>query len=107
MRRDDISTRILRLKSTIMYVAQWKMLRKVIGLSWKHKVTNENLYVMCGCKPASVQVINARWRFFCHVLRVNENVPGRQAMALYFKGLGKDKGNFCSLASVLSDNYNL
>jgi hypothetical protein len=89
--------------------AQRKMLRKVIGLTWKHKVTNENLYAMCGCKPASVQVIKARWRLFGHVLRMNENVPARQAMALYFEGLGKDikgrQGNFCSIASVLSDDY--
>ncbi len=40
---------------------------------------------------------------------LNENVPARQAMALYFEGLGKDikgrQGNFCSIASVLSDDY--
>ncbi len=54
--------------------AQRKMLRKVMGLTWKHKVTNEDLYAMCtrGCLPASVQVINARWRLFGHVLRMNE-----------------------------------
>jgi hypothetical protein len=85
------------------------VLRKVIGLTWKHKVTNEDLYAMCGYKPASVQVINARWRLFGHVLRMNENVPARQAMTLYFEGLGKNikgrQGNFCSIASMLSDDY--
>ena len=54
--------------------AQRKMLRKVMGLTWKHKVTNEDLYAMCGCLPASVQVINARWRLFGHVLCMNEAV---------------------------------
>ncbi len=51
--------------------AQRKMLRKVMGLTWKHKVTNEDLYAMCGCLSASVQVINdcdgASWRLFGHV----------------------------------------
>ncbi len=66
--------------------AQRKMLRKVIGLTWKHKVANKDLYAMCGCLPASIQVINARWRLFGHVLRMNEEVPARQAMALNFEG---------------------
>ncbi len=39
----------------------------------------------------------------------NENVPARQAMALYFEGLRKDmkgrQGNLCSIPSVLSDDY--
>ena len=87
--------------------AQRKMLRKVVGLTWKQKVTNENLYAMCGLKPASVQVVNARWRLYGHVLRMNEDVPARQAMALYFDGkeFKGRQGNFCSIASVLSDDY--
>ncbi len=42
---------------------------------------------MCGCKPAivHVQVINARWRLFGHVLRMNNGVSARQAIALYFE----------------------
>ncbi len=58
------------------------MLRKAMGLTWKQKVTNEDLYAMCGCLPASVQVINARWRLLGLFFRMNEDVPARQAMAL-------------------------
>ena len=78
-----------------------------MGLTWKQKVTNKNLYAMCGLKPASVQVVNARWRLYGHVLRMNEDVPARQAMALYFDGkeFKGRQGNFCSIASVLSDDY--
>ncbi len=38
---------------------------------------------------------------------MNEDVPARQAMALYFEGkdLKGRQGNFCSIASVLSDDY--
>ena len=53
----------------------------------------------------SVQVVNARWRLFGHVLRMNENVPARQAMACYFddKSHKGRQGNFCNIASVISD----
>ncbi len=57
-----------------LHTAQRKMLRKVMGLTWKHKVMNEDFYAMCGCLPASVQVINVRWRLFGHVLRIHEHV---------------------------------
>ena len=76
-------------------------------------MTNESLYAMCGVTPASVQVVNSRWRLFGHVLRMDENVPARQAMAMYFRKiegkLAKDvkgrQGNACTIATVLSDDY--
>ncbi len=64
--------------------AQKKMLRRVLGVTWRDKITIENLYTRCNVVPASVQVVNTRWRLFGRVLRVNENVPARQAMACYF-----------------------
>ena len=39
---------------------QRKMLRRILGLKWSDKVTNEKLYARCGIPPASVQVLNAR-----------------------------------------------
>jgi hypothetical protein len=38
---------------------------------------------------------------------MNENVPARQAMAFYFneKSHKGRQGNFCTIASVLSDAY--
>ena len=47
---------------------QRKMIRRILGLKWSDKVTNDNLYTRCGISPASVQVVNARWRFFGHTL---------------------------------------
>ncbi len=44
------------------------------------------LCVVVWCLPGSVKVINSRWRFFSHVLRMNEDCPTRQAMTLYFEG---------------------
>ena len=34
--------------------------------------------------PSSVYVVNARWRIFCHVLRMKENVLARHEMTCYF-----------------------
>jgi hypothetical protein len=87
--------------------AQRKMLRRVLGVTWRDKITIENLYARCNVVPASVQVVNARWRLFGHVLRMNENVPARQAMYCYFneKSHKGRQGNFCTIASVLSDEF--
>jgi hypothetical protein len=87
--------------------AQRKMLRRVLGVSWRDKLRNEDLYARCGIMPASLQSVNARWRLFGHVLRMNENVPARQAMAFFFneKSHKGRQGNFCTIASVLSDEY--
>ncbi len=57
--------------------------------------------------PASVQVVNACWRRLGLVLRMNENVPARRAMTCYFNGKShkSGQGNFCTIASVISDEY--
>ena len=34
--------------------------------------------------PASIQVINARWRLFGHILSLNGKSPAKQAMVSYF-----------------------
>ncbi len=84
------------------------MLRRVLGVSWRDKLRNEDLYARCGIMPTILQSVNARWRLFGHVLRINENVPARQAMAFYFneKSHKGRQENFCTIASILSDEYN-
>ncbi len=59
------------------------------------------------CMSVSVQVVNARWRLFGHVLRMNENVPASQAITCYFNDkIHKGRpGNFCTIASDISDEY--
>ena len=49
---------------------QRKMIRRVLGLKWSDRVTNINLYARCGISPASLQVVNARWRLFGHILYI-------------------------------------
>jgi hypothetical protein len=57
--------------------------------------------------PSSVYVENARWRIFCHVLRMKENVSARHEMTCYFneKSHKLRQGIFLSIAPVPSDEY--
>ena len=61
------------------------MIRRVLGIRWFDKVSNEELYASCGIAPASVQCLHARWRLFGHVLRMDASTPARQAMLSYFQ----------------------
>jgi len=51
--------------------------------------------------------LDARWRLFGHVLRLDKDTPARQAMASYFmkNDLIGRSGNFCTIATSLSDEY--
>ena len=87
---------------------QRKMIRRVLGLKWSDRVTNINLYARCGISPASLQVVNARWRLFGHTLRMNEGSPARKAMAFYFmhdKSMSGRGGNRVTLPTALSNDY--
>jgi hypothetical protein len=87
--------------------AQRKMIRRVLGLEWYDKVTNADLYVRSGIRPASEQAMYARWRLFGHTLRLDERTPARQAMLYYFEhGHYKGRsGNFLNIATALSNDY--
>ncbi len=63
--------------------AQGKMLRRILGVTWRDKIAIENLYVRCNVVSVSLQVVNASWGLFEDVLRMVKNVPARQASACY------------------------
>ena len=85
---------------------QRRMLRQVIGVRLLDKMTDAQLYERCGIKPASIQVLDARWRMFGHTLRMHENTPARRAMAYYFDRDQKGRqGNRVTIASALSKEY--
>ena len=85
---------------------QRKLLRRVMGISWSDRVTNEALHEESGITRASEQAIDARWRLFGHALRMHEDSPARQAMAYYFVNDQKGRqGNRTTIASALSDDY--
>lgn len=85
---------------------QRRLLRKILGHVWSDKVSNEDLYKEAGVVPASLQVLDARWRLFGHILRMNENTPARKAMVYYFAGDQKGrKGPRITIATSLSNEY--
>ena len=86
--------------------AQRKMMRRVLGVKLSDRITNSDLYARCGIVPASLQVLNARWRLFGHTLRMNEHSPARKAMAYYFVEDHKGRsGNRVTIATAISDEY--
>ena len=57
-------------------------------------------------RPASLIVVDARWRLFGHTLRLNENTPARMSMAYYFaKNMPGRKGKRTTISSVLLSEY--
>ena len=83
------------------------MIRRVLGVKLSDRITNINRYVRCGIQPASIQVVNARWRLFGHTLRMNEHTPARKAMAYYFvQDHGGRTVKHVTVPTALSDNYN-
>ena len=82
------------------------MLRRVLGIKLLDKVTNADLYARCGIQPASIQIVNVRWRLFGHTLRMNERTPARKAMAYYFVNDHDGRtGKRVTKATALSDEY--
>ena len=87
-------------------IAQRRMLRSILGIKWYDKISNDKLYKRCKVIPASLQVINARWRMFGHTLRMHECTPARQAMAYYFDDtLTGRPGHRITIATALSKEY--
>ena len=61
-----------------------KQLRRVLGIRYPTKNLNKSLYKKCGQSPISLEVLQARWWLFGHVLRREPSIPANKAMAFYF-----------------------
>ena len=61
-----------------------KQLRRVLGIRYPTKISNKSLYKKCEQTPISLEVLQARWRLFGHVLRREPSIPANKAMAFYF-----------------------
>jgi len=59
-------------------------LRSILGIRWPDHITNSDLYHRTGSTPIGEYVVNARWRLFGHILRLEEQAPAQQAMMEYF-----------------------
>jgi hypothetical protein len=62
-----------------------RQLRRILGISWPHRISNTRLYEMTGEKPVSLFVTQQRWRLFGHVLRSHPESPANKAMQYFFE----------------------
>ena len=71
-----------------------KQLKKVLNIRYPTKITNTALYKKCNERPLSLQILEARWRLFGHILRRDKEIPANIAMNTYFtpSGQGKHRG---------------
>ena len=62
-----------------------KQLRQVIGVYYPHRISSKKLYELTNARPLTIDITQARWKMFGHVLRMEENTPARKAMKYYFQ----------------------
>ena len=61
-----------------------KQLRSILQISWKDKVSNEELYNRTKSNSISQNICRYRWTLFGHILRRSEEIPANLAMKKYF-----------------------
>ena len=86
-----------------------RQLRKVIGIQWRHKISNNKLYKITGTKPLSITIIERRWKLLGHILRLPADCSPRKPMRYYFE----DRTNNIfrvrrrtTIVSTLNENIN-
>ena len=62
-----------------------KHLRRMWGVFYPDRISNEMLYIMTLAQPLSATIIDHRWRLFGHILRLPQNTPANVAMRQYFR----------------------
>ena len=84
-----------------------KLLRKLLGIIWPHRISNEDLYKSYGVQPRHEVITNARWKLIGHVLRLPLDIPAQMAMTCYMKDSQmkrwRDKQR-CNLPGMLRDD---
>ena len=68
---------------------QNRCLRQILKIRWPNTISNENLHIRAGTKKLSDDVIERRWRWIGHVLRMDAN--SICSVALTWKPEGKRK----------------
>ena len=62
-----------------------KQLRKVLGISWPHKICNRKLYEKTGTQPLPKTIIERRWKLLGHIMRLPAECPARKTMRYFFE----------------------
>ena len=61
-----------------------KHLRRIIGIYYPRKISNDDLYKKCNMIELETTIRNARWRMFGHTLRMNDDKAAKRATFHYF-----------------------
>ena len=61
-----------------------KQIRIVFHIKYPNIVSNKDIYEISNEIPPSLTILNSRWRFLGHVLRLHENTPAHKSMKHYF-----------------------
>ena len=85
-----------------------KQMRRVLGIHWPEKISNEDLYTRCRVRTISSRVKEQRWRLFGHILRRDETLPAQTSMKDYFRSGEKYRGRTpASLPTTLNQDLQL
>jgi hypothetical protein len=68
-----------------------RLLRRAINVRYPDSISNSALYSTTGVAPLGITITKARWELFGTVLRLPDDAPARQSMAVYTKPPGKAK----------------
>ena len=82
-------------------------LRRIIGIRWPHRISNDALYRRTHSSPISAAIRAARWSLFGHVLRLPLDAPVQRAIDAYLEDTGNPKfrGRLrCTLPTTLGEN---
>ena len=61
-----------------------QQLRKVLNIRYPNKISSLSVYERCDACPISLEILERRWRFFGHILRLDERTPCWKAMKTFF-----------------------
>ena len=67
------------------------LLRQISNIQYPNTISSKKLYKTTKSRPASIRIIEARWKYFGHALRLPLDTPPQHAMSYYFTDLHKQR----------------
>ena len=83
----------------------WRLLRKVIHMTWPRMITNDELYKRTKVTPWSLTICKRRLSWFGHLLRLSSETPAKRSLKAFVKtwkrSVGRPKTTWLRL--ILND----
>ena len=68
-----------------------QLLKKICNIFYLNTISSKKLYKLTKTRRASIRVMESRWKFFGHALRLPKDTPPQQSMSYYFTNLNNTK----------------